>query len=127
MTPDQWHQVLVELSGLAGAVMYGGHKRKKILDTQCEVEEGQVARIEAEGNLTRKELRETRDEMVRLAERIEHGEKSGDRLQSEMHALSGKVDAVSQKYTEILVAFKAREKPETVTGSVTFKEEKKKS
>lgn len=130
MTPDQWHQVIVELGGLAGAVVWGGKRRKAISEEQCAVEEGQVARIEAEGKLTRTELRETRDEMVRMKDQIAQGVLSGDRMQTEMHALAGRVDAANEKYTEILKALNARnaasaQKDPPVTGNVTFKEEKK--
>lgn len=107
MTADQWYQIVVEFIGLAGAVGYGTHKRGKILEKQDEADNARVTRIEAEGELTRDEMKETRKAIARLEVRLEDAEKADDRLREEMHALRGKVDAADEHFTEALQAVKA--------------------
>lgn len=102
MTPDQLHQVVVELSGLAAAVFANGRWRKRTANGQCAVEIEQVDRIETEGKLMREDMRKTRDAMVRLEVRIEAGELADERVRVEMHALTGRVDASNALYSEIL-------------------------
>lgn len=119
MTPDQLHQVVVELGGLAAAVFANVKFKKRISTTQCEVEEGQVTRLEAEGQLTREELRATRDEMVRTKDQIAILTKSYEQMQREMHALTGRVDASNSLYTEILQKAKDREAKAAASQSVT--------
>lgn len=115
MTPDQWQQVILEVGSLAGAVIWGGHRRKRISVEQCESEEDHVQRLETEGQLMREEMAKTREEMTRLKVRIESGERFGEQLREEMHALSGRVDAANEKYTELLQSFKNREKSSQTT------------
>lgn len=112
MTPDQFHQVIVELSGLAAAVFANGKWRKHTSNDQCVVEVEQVDRIEAAGKLMREDLKETREAMVRLEVRIEAGELADERVRVEMHSLSGRVEASNALYTEMLTAAKARVKPQ---------------
>lgn len=115
MTADQWTQVILELSGAAGAVFYNTRKRKKVSETQCEAEEEQVSRIEAEAALTRTELRETRDAIVRLEVRIEASEKISEQHRVQMHALAGRVDASNAIYQEILQKSRDRQQSSPMT------------
>jgi chromosome segregation ATPase len=97
--------------------------------------DAKVAEMETAIKLLRESIDKAIEQMVRLQVRIEQTEKADDRLQVEMHSLVGRLDATNQKYSEILTAFKSREKTAVtgqkleeeppVTGKVAFKEEKK--
>lgn len=98
--------------------------------------DAKVAEIETALKMLRESIDKATESMVRLQVRIEQTEKADDRLREEMHSLCGRVDAANEKYTEILIAFKAREKSAVtgqqmegeppVSGKVSFKEEKRK-
>lgn len=71
--------------------------------------DAKVLEIEAASKLLRESLDSTREAMGKLTGRIEDAEKADDRLRSEMHALTGRVDTANATYTEILQKAKARE------------------
>jgi FtsZ-binding cell division protein ZapB len=100
---------MVEVSALASAVIANGAWRRRISNNQIEAENKGILELKVESNLLRQEMKDTRIAMTRLEVRIEQGEKSDERVRQEMHALSGRVDAVNATYTEILQKAKDRE------------------
>lgn len=100
---------MVELSGMAAAVFANGKWRKRVSQQQIDAENQGILELKVESSLLRQEMKDTRAAMTRLEVRIEGGEKSDERLRQEMHALSGRVDAVNSTYTEILQKAKDRE------------------
>lgn len=102
MTPDQLHQVIVELGGLAAAVFANGKWRKRTTKGQCDFEADAVERLETEGQLMREEMRSLNSSLVRLEVRMETGEKIAEQHRVEMHLLTSRVAAANATYTEIL-------------------------
>lgn len=145
MTPDQWQQLLGFGTALATAIGGNGVIRGRQVKKQVKAHSSLQGEIQG----LRKDLAETRDKIVRLEVRIEATEKADDQMSKsmdqvrmEMHSLTGRMDAATAPITEILTMVKsAKEKSAAraaavgtpvdeeppVTGTVTFKEEKKKN
>lgn len=142
MTPDQIHQVATEI--IAGLTLLFGnrHLRKRETRKHLASEDSMVCALKAESGLLRDEMENTRSAIARLEVKMEAREAAEEKtdrelenVRIEMHSLSGRVDAANSLYTEMLQAAKARvaaagqklDQEPPVTGTVTFKEEKKKN
>lgn len=142
MTTDQ----LQQLAGFVVAVVGGVSGNGMIRGRQVQKQTNSHEALQGEIKGLREDLARHSDKMVRLEVRVEATEEADKQVsldlqnsRVEMHALNGRIDAVTAPITEILQMVKAAKEKNAsaagqkideeppVTGSVTFKEEKKKS
>lgn len=122
MTPDQITQIVFEVGALISGLSYNRHSRKKDMGKQANAIRAERERLEEqrrqfESEQVKKLMDDsavTRKEMSDLRARLESNERKEEQLRSEMHTLTGRVDASNDLYREILeIAKLKKQKSET--------------